>query len=55
MRVLRNWNMFTENGYLYLTGDLYGRDWVTSNVTSMYETDTHYVVHTSNSVYHLYY
>jgi hypothetical protein len=55
MQVLTHWKFRTKRGNVYLTGDLDGREWITSNVTSMYETETCYVVHTQNSVYYLYY
>jgi hypothetical protein len=55
MPVLTNWDFHRKYGNVYVTGDLDGREWITSHVTSMYETESCYVVHTLNSVYYLYY
>jgi len=55
MPVLHDWDVHMTRGNVYCTGILDGREWITSHVTSMYETEQCYVVHTLNSVYYLYY
>lgn len=55
MLVLEDWDIHRNRGNIYCTGILHGQDWITSHVTSMYETEFCYVVHTVNSVYYLYY
>jgi hypothetical protein len=54
-KILTNWRLVTEDGYMYCYGKLHGRAWETSCVMSLYTTENYYVVYTENSVYYLYY
>jgi hypothetical protein len=55
MPTLYQWKIYEDNGYLYCTGMLDGRRWETSEVLSLAQQDTHYLVQTLNTTYRLYY
>ena len=54
-KILTDWRLVTDNGFMYVYGKLHGRAWETSYVTSMYSTENFYVIYTRFSVYYLYY
>lgn len=55
MQTLYQWKLRDEDGYLFCTGMLNGHRWETSDILSLYQEDTHYVIETLNSRYKLYF
>jgi hypothetical protein len=54
-KVLYNWNIYTQNGYLYCEGEWYnGKGWITSAIDKVLTRPGCYVIYTENSVYNLY-
>jgi len=54
MKVLTKWDFIVEDGYLCCEGDFEGRGWITTPITFLEQKQTHYLVHTENSIYYLY-